>query len=73
MGKVLKFKTIEEAHNWQVERWFALGKTFLEIDRFERACQKLSLYEPGIYKFKTQKEKFQDQFKRLIKNLENAR
>ncbi len=63
---VYRFKTIEEENKWVTIERIKEGKTVEDIDRYEYIRLQVKAYPPGIYRFKSVKEKQQDEIRRVI-------
>ncbi len=61
-----RFKTIIEQNEWELIKRLESGQRVDEFDRYEYVRLKVKPYPPGIYRFKTLKEKQDDEFKRVI-------
>lgn len=65
-GSIHKFRTIEEQNEWELIHRLENGEQVDEFDRFEYMQLRVKSYLPGIYRFKTLKEKQEDEFKRIM-------
>jgi len=65
--KIYRFKSIEEADRFEWLRRIKQGLPYWEFDRFEYARLCIA-FEPGIYKFRTFKEKEDWEFNQVCEN-----
>lgn len=65
-SSIHRFRTIVEQNNWELKHRLESGKRIDEIDRYEYMRLKVKAYPLGIYRFKTLKEKQEDEFKRVM-------
>ncbi len=66
-GVIHRFKTIVEQTNWELRHRLEEGWGLDEIDRFEYIRLRVRAYTPGVYRFKTLKEKQADEFNKVMK------
>ncbi len=65
--KILRFKNIEEAEKLKWEKIIEEGLPYWENDRFEYARLRVK-FTPGIYRFRTLKEKSEWELKEVCEN-----
>lgn len=66
-GSIHRFRTIIEQNNWELKKHLEKGERVDEIDRFEYIRIRGKVYSQGVYRFKTLREKQEDEFKRVMK------
>ncbi len=64
--RIIRFKTIEEQSGWELINRLEKGEKVEDFDRFEWIRLRVKAYPSGIYRFKTIKEKNEDEFKRVM-------
>jgi hypothetical protein len=65
-SKIFKFKTIKEAENFKWHNIIKEGLPYWKFDRYEYARLHIT-FEPGVYRFKTLKEKRDWEFEQVCK------